>query len=206
MTFSACVARRGVGSGVAARRAVAFVGVFVCAHMMIACSQSAGDLSSGAVTSGSLAENSMLPVTGYQAASAFAPTGHSVSGLDDGRVRVSATGSATTPADRLHKIALARAAEYGAQENKRFFSAGPPASTFRCDKGQRIERGTVSKQPARGYTVVSIDVTYADKPVDASFQPSKASFEGLRQASVADPVPPDVQASTAAAVVAHCKI
>lgn len=156
------------------------------------------------LTSGSVNDQAKLAVTDYVAASMLSPTGHSVSGLADGRVRVTATGSATTPVDRLQKIALARAAEYGSVENKKFFQASPPVTSYRCQKGERLERGNTVKQPARAYTVVTVDVTYSPTAVDTSYQPTKATAAAIQQEIVAQTVPPDVQAATADLVVAQC--
>ncbi len=152
--------------------------------------------------SGLASDPKTAPVTGYQEASAFSPLGHSVAGLADGRVRVTATGSPTTPIARLQKIALARASEYGSAERRKFFQASAPVPSIRCGERQHTERGVTKKLPARGYNVVEIDVTYSDTASDPTFVVTKATAAQLKAELLADQVAPD--AAAAAAVVAQC--
>lgn len=188
-------------AGLSRALALGKLGGIVIATLSIAgCAGQPGSL----LTSGSVNDQARLAVTDYVAASMLSPMGHSVSGLADGRVRVTATGSATTPVDRLQKIALARAAEYGSVENKKFFQATAPVTSYRCQKGERLERGHTVKQPTRAYTVVTVDVTYAPNAVDTSYQPTKATAAAIQQEILAQSVPPDVQAANADQVVAQC--
>ncbi len=91
--------------------------------------------------------------------------------MSDGRVRVTATGSAATPKARVEKIAMARAAEYGIERNASYFQTSAPQFSIRCGKREYLEKGEKKKLPARGYSVVEIDVAYATTPADASYRP-----------------------------------
>lgn len=155
----------------------------------------------GADLAGSLTGNS---VTGYEASSAFGPTGHSVSALGKNRVRVTATGSAATPPARVEKIALARAAEYGADAGHKFFKADQPQHSVRCGKRQTSERGNIVKLPAKGYAVVDVDVTYASAATDPTFRPTKDTADALKAELAGEAVAPDTAAK--AAVEQQCGI
>lgn len=142
------------------------------------------------------------PITGYEASNVFAPTGHSVSQLADGRVRVTATGSAATSKARVEKIALARAAEYGAESGHKYFRTEPPQHSIKCGKRQRVERGETIKLPARGYSIVDLDVTYANDLTDQTFKPTKDTAEALKAEIAAEPAVADDAAK--ATVDAQC--
>lgn len=157
-----------------------------------------------AACSGDLSGLQAKPVTGYIAANALAPTGHSVSTLPDGRYRVTATGSPYTPANRLEKIAMARAAEYGMEQKMKFFQASAPQAAVRCGKTEYIERGTKKKLPATGYRVVEIDVAYANNQSDPSFQPAKQTADTLKAELVSEVVPEETKDAIAAEVKAQC--
>lgn len=141
-------------------------------------------------------------VTGYEAASLFGPTGHTVSQLPDGRIRVTATGSAATSKARVEKIALARAAEYGAESGHKFFRAELPQHSIKCGKRERIERGEKIKIAPRGYSVVDLDVIYANDLADVTFKPTKDTADSLKAEILSEPAVPDEQAK--AAVDAQC--
>ena len=143
-------------------------------------------------------------VTDYQAASMFSPTGHSVAALADGRFRVTATGSPTTPVARVEKIAAARAAEFGSEQHKKFFQTSTPQASIRCGKREYLEKGEKKKLPMTGYSVVEIDVTYADVASDASFRPVNATAGALKAELQADVVAEEARNQSAAAVRAQC--
>lgn len=126
-------------------------------------------------------------VTPYIAASVFAPAGHAVSGLGDGRVRVTATGSAATSVERVEKIAMARAAEYGAEQNHKFFKATAPQVSTRCGKTHAMSKGEKRKIQPRGYVVAIVDVSYARDATDAEFRPTRATADQLKAELAADP-------------------
>jgi hypothetical protein len=143
-------------------------------------------------------------VTGYQVSSLFDPAGHSIAVLPDGRYRVTSTGSAGTPKDRLEKIAIARAAEYGAEMHKKWFQISQPVHTIRCAKGDYSDKGVRVAKPKVGYAVADIDVTYADAASDATFKPVRGTAETLKGELQSEVVPPDVQSQAATEVYAQC--
>lgn len=143
-------------------------------------------------------------VSGYQTASAFSPIGHSMSALDDNRYRVTVVGSDSTPNERLEKIAHARAAEWGAEEKKKFFQAAPANFTVRCGKGSYVRKGETVTAKKVDYRVAEVDVVYATSAVDPSYRPSKDTSAILQGQLQTDVVPPDVQASLAQEVKAQC--
>lgn len=126
-------------------------------------------------------------VTPYTTSSVFAPAGHAVSGLGDGRVRVTATGSSATSAARVEKMAMARAAEYGAEQNHKFFKATAPQMSISCGKSHALSKGEKRKLKPRGYLVATIDVTYARNAEDGEFRPTRATADQLKAELAADP-------------------
>lgn len=158
-----------------------------------------------AACSGDLSSLQAKPVTGYTAANALAPTGHSISALPDGRIRITATGSQFTPASRLEKIAMARAAEYGVENRKKFYlatAAGPAA--VQCRKTEFIERGVKKKLQSKGFRVFEIDVTYADRPAGPDFKSARETAEALKAELLADEIAETEKDAASAEVVAQC--
>jgi hypothetical protein len=145
-------------------------------------------------------------VTGYQASSMFDPAGHSLSALPDGRFRVTATGSAGTPKERVEKIAVARAAELGAEMHKKWVQTSAPQHTIRCAKRDYSERGTRVYRPKVGYAVVEVDATFADTAVDPSYKEVRGLADTLKAELQSEVVPPEVQAQAAAEVRSQCGI
>lgn len=158
-----------------------------------------------AACSGDLSSLQTKPVTGYIAANALAPTGHRISALPDGRIRITATGSQFTPASRLEKIAMARAAEYGVEHHKKFYlatAAGPAAVD--CRKTEYIERGVKKKLPTKGLRVFEIDVTYANTPAGPDFKSARETSEALKAELLADEITEAEKDAASAEVVAQC--
>ncbi len=143
-------------------------------------------------------------ITSYEAANAFSPTGYQVTGLGDGRVRVTATGSAATPKARVEKIAIARAAEYGIERNTSYFQTSAPQFSIRCGKREYLEKGEKKKLPARGYSVVEIDVTYATTPADASYRPAREVSTALKAELQSETVADADKQAAFAEVAAQC--
>lgn len=143
-------------------------------------------------------------ITAYQAASAFSPTGHHVAALADGRIRVTATGSPSTPKARVEKIALARAAEYGAEQGHKFFQATAPQVAIRCAKRDYLEKGEKKQLPVRGHPVAEIDVVYASAATGPDFRPSKGTADALKAELAAENADDSARAAAAAEVAAQC--
>lgn len=175
-----------------------------CALPVIACATAivAGCASNG---SGLLATGSTPAVTGYQEGNAIMPQGYQVSGVDDATIRVKATGSASTPNERLLKIALARAAQYGAEQYKKSFRSGEPAYSTRCGKTTISDRGVDRAVAPTDYRVVSIDVTFSKAPPsDPADRPTKETAASLLAELEAEAIPPETQAALVAQLAQAC--
>lgn len=143
-------------------------------------------------------------ITSYEAANALSPTGYQVTELGDGRFRVTATGSAATPQARVEKIAMARAAEYGIERNSKYFQTSVPQFTIRCGKRDYVEKGQKKTLPARGYSVVEIDVAYAAAPADASYRPAREVSSALKAELQSEAVADADKQAAFAQVAAQC--
>ena len=143
-------------------------------------------------------------LTPYQAASFFSPVGYSVAQIEGARFRVTAVGTASTPKTRVEKIALARAADYGAEINQKFFLSGPARLSIRCGKSQRMEKGEKIAIVPKDYSVAEIDVAYAGDATGPDWRPTKESADALKAELVSEAAAPEVQAQAASAVAAEC--
>lgn len=143
-------------------------------------------------------------VTSYGAANALSPTGHQVTDLGDGRYRITATGSAATPKARVEKIALARAAELGVERNSKYFQAATPQFSIRCGKREYIEKGQKRYLPPRGYSVVEIDVAYANTPADPSYRSARDVNAALQAEFQTEAVADADKQAAMAEVAAQC--
>ena len=143
-------------------------------------------------------------ITKYEPSSAFAPTGHHVATLPDGRYRITATGSSITPKARVEKIAMARAAEFGVEGKHKFFQASAPQVSIRCGDRTYVQKGETRQMPARGYPVVEIDVAYANTPTDATFRSTKVTSSELQADLQSEVVAQDASMAIASEVKAQC--
>lgn len=157
---------------------------------------------------GLLTPGSLPSVTSYQEANAVAPQGYQVSSGSSGgdTVRVKATGSASTPNERLLKIALARAAQYGAEEHKKSFKTGEPAYSTHCGQTSVTERGVKRAINPTDYRVVEVDVTYARTAdaADPASRPSKETAASLLAELQTETIPPETQAGLVAQLAQAC--
>jgi hypothetical protein len=143
-------------------------------------------------------------VASYQPASFFSPNGYSVSANADGSLHVTASGAPATPIERLEKIALARAAEYGDEQHLKTFTATPPQVATRCGKTKLPTKdGSISVKPL-DYRVVSVDVTYGSDLTDPRAKGTRETALSLKAELAAEIVPPDVQAASTQAVAQQC--
>src|SRR5262249_5474587 len=142
--------------------------------------------------------------TNYQASNMFAPAGYNVSANADGSMHVTAAGSPTTPADRLAKIAMAAAADYGQEQHQRTFTTTPPQTTFKCGKTKTAEKGKVINIKPIDLRIVSIDVTYGRDGIAPAARDTKQTAEQLKSELSSETVSPDVQAASAQEVAQQC--
>lgn len=157
---------------------------------------------SGDMNLSSLAANTS--VVGYTAANAFSPSGYSEQPGPNGTVRITAVGTPATPAARLEKIALARAADYGAEQNQKMFKAEPAQYNFRCGKSDIANKGQMSKVKPSDYRVVQIDVSYSSEVNDPSARPTKQTAAALKAELESEAVPIDVQTSASQEIASNC--
>lgn len=154
--------------------------------------------------SANLADLSTSSVASYQPASLFSPNGYSVSANADGSLHVTAAGPPGTPATRLEKIALARAAEYGDERHVKTFKATPAQTTITCGKTKIANKdGQVNVRPL-DYRIVAIDVMYEPGGQDATVRQTRDTATALKAELQAETVPPEVQAAAAQEVAQHC--
>ncbi len=155
----------------------------------------------------SLTPGGLPAVTGYTEGNAVMPQGYQVSGGGggDNALRVTVTGSATTPNERLLKIALVRAAQYGAERNSKTFRASGPNYTVRCGKTSVSERGTQRALSPTDYRVATIDVTFGTSASsDPADRPTKPTAEALLAEIQAEQIPQETQAALAAQLAQAC--
>ncbi|HML30188.1 MAG TPA: hypothetical protein PKE16_15420, partial [Hyphomicrobium sp.] len=122
----------------------------------------------------------------------------------DGSIHVTAAGSPSTPVDRLNKIAMAAAADYGEQQHQKTFTATPPQTTFKCGKTKTTDKGKVIDIKPIDLRVVSIDVTYGRDGIAPAARNSKETAAQLKAELASETVPPDVQAAATQEVAQQC--
>lgn len=151
-----------------------------------------------------LSDMTTASVTNYQQANLFAPAGYSISLNADGSTHVTAAGSPGTPTDRLSKIALAAAADYGNEQHQKTFTATPPQTTFKCGKTKTTDKGKVISIKPMDLRVVSIDVTYGRDGIAPAARNTRETADQLKSELAAETVPPDVQAAATQEVAQQC--
>jgi hypothetical protein len=152
----------------------------------------------------SLGDFTTASVTNYQAANLFAPAGYNISANTDGSMHITAAGSPSTPTDRLTKIAMAAAAEYGDQQHQKTFTATPPETAFKCGKTKTTDKGKVIDIKPMDLRVVSIDVTYGRDGIAPAARNTRETAEQMKAALASETVPPDVQAAATQEVAQQC--
>lgn len=148
--------------------------------------------------------NGIPGVTSFQEANVVAPQGYQFSGGGGETLRVTATGSASTPNERLANIALAAAAERGVQQFKQTFRASEPAFTVKCGKSTVVERGVTRTITPSDYRVAVIDVTFGTSSTDTADRPTKETAAALVAQLQAEIIPPETQAALVAQLAQAC--
>lgn len=146
----------------------------------------------------------LSPVSGYQASNAFSPVGHSIAATGTDSIRVTAVATSSTPPERVEKIALARAAEYGAELHKKSFTASPAQHSVRCGKTSYLEKGTKVPMRPADYRVVDIDVVYADTPPAPAARSPRDAVDALKAELASEAVPFETQQALAAEITRQC--
>jgi hypothetical protein len=122
----------------------------------------------------------------------------------DGSLHITAAGPPGTPADRLERIALARAAEYGDEQHLKSFKATPPQTSITCGKTKVYIKGEATNIKPMDYRVVAVDVTYGTDALDPQARKSRETAETLKAQLASEAVPPDVQTAAAQEVAQQC--
>ncbi len=189
------MANMGLGRLGARRRSVfgaaMLIGASLAALSLTGCGASLGDFATASVTN-------------YQAANLFAPAGYNISQNADGSMHVTAAGSPSTPTDRLTKIAMAAAADYGNEQHQKTFTATPPETTFKCGKTKSTDKGKVIDIKPIDLRVVAIDVTYGRDGIAPAARNTRETAEQMKAALASETVPPDVQAAATQEVAQQC--
>lgn len=172
------------------RAAALIVGNGVLLHLG-GCGATLGDLTTASVTN-------------YQAANLFAPAGYSISANSDGSTHVTAAGSPGTPSTRLEKIALAAAADYGASQHQKTFTATPAQTTFKCGKTKMSDKGNQVAIKPTDLRVVAIDVTYGRDGIAPAARKTRETADAMKAQLASETVPPDVQAAATQEVSQQC--
>lgn len=181
----------GGGGGLRPRGAGMMLAAAFVALSLTACGANLNDFSTSSIAA-------------YQPASLFSPNGYAVSANADGSLRVSASGPPGTPASRLEKIALARAAEYGEERHAKVFRATAPQTSIVCGKTKiTTKEGRIPIRPL-DYRTVAIDVTYGSDPSDPAARPIHGAAAALKAEIASESVPPNVQAGATQEVAEHC--
>lgn len=139
----------------------------------------------------------------YAPANAFYPVGYSETALSADRYQVRASGTETTPYERLEKIATARAAEIGAGLKKSHFKIAGVTRDLTC--GKKREGYKAANTPATSHPVVTVDVIYTSGPADPSFQSTKDTFQRLSEELKTDTYSPESSQAVQQDVSARCK-
>ena len=141
--------------------------------------------------------------TGYAAANALFTLGFSEKELAPNQFTVRAKGTAVTPPARLEKIALARAAEIGVEQNMKFFKAAPAVHTIECKDAKALPHKSGKTESTRS-PVATLEAVYAKDQADPVFLPSADTFARLSREISEDAVSAEAMAQASSAVTAAC--
>ena len=141
-------------------------------------------------------------VTSYGPSNAIITTGFSERDLRPDHVEVRVKGSSVTPRERLEKLAMARAAELGIEQKRKYFRPGSPVHSVICIPA-RAKTGKGGDVAADRAPLLLMEVVYAKVPGEG-FIPSKETFERLTTEMSQETFSPESKAATAQAVVAKC--
>lgn len=146
---------------------------------------------------------SLASVTSYASANAIITTGYSDREIAADHFEVRVKGSTVTPAARLEKIAMARAAEIAVDRRFKYFKTGPYAHGVSCKEAKDISHKG-GRAAAERAPVVAVDVVYANDVLDAGYSPAAATFERLSAELAAESVTAEEKTAAASSVQAKC--
>jgi hypothetical protein len=132
------------------------------------------------------------PVAAYGPSNIMSPTGYSQSKIDETHFKVTATGTPSTPKERVEKIARARAAQIGADQKLKYFKVAGVEHGFDCS--ERREGYKSGDTPATSRPMVALDVLYAKEPTDPTFASSADAYQSLTAELANEVVGPEAKA------------
>lgn len=141
-------------------------------------------------------------VTGYTAASLLSPVGYTAKDVDATHIVVTARGTPETPRARLEKIATARAAELGRDNKLAAFKVDAVEPGIDCGKKVDGYKGTGST--GSNLSRVVVRASYAPTAADASWLPTRETFERLTAELGSDVIAAEDSAASARDVAAAC--
>ena len=170
------------------RSLIGLAGLSICAAIVAGCSAASSALGPS--------------VASYGASNIFSPVGYDQSQIDETHYKVTATGSEVTPASRVEKIAMARAAQIGADQKLDYFKVASVQHGAACSQKDSGYKGPTTASNAR--PTVVLDVLYSKDQADPGFQPSKATFEALSAELANETVSPEAQQAANQDILTRC--
>lgn len=143
-------------------------------------------------------------VAPYQPANALLPAGFSERSLGEARYEVMAAGTESTPPARVEKIAVARAAELGAENKFKYFKVLSATHDVTCSKKQETYKGSVA---ASQRPTVVLDVIYAKTlpPGELGYRACAATFQALKAELDGETFSAEILSEAAASIKARCR-
>jgi hypothetical protein len=157
--------------------------------MLGACGTGGSGLSTGALAD-------------YKASNYFSPAGYGEKLLSENLYRIIATGTNTTPFERVEKIAMARAAEIGAIHKLPYFKVQSTTREVQCMKkaaGYKAPDTAANVRP----TVV-LEATYELQTADSGYLASEQTFERLKNELASETPSAEAMQAAAADYKARC--
>lgn len=138
----------------------------------------------------------------YGPANVVMPAGYSHAIVGERHYQVRATGTSSTPRERIEKIALARAAELGVEQKFAFFKVAGVQHEVACKEKKLNTK--IGDMPAAARPTVLVDVFYSKTPDDPEYRSTADSFTQLRAELDAESLTPEAAAANAAQSRAAC--
>jgi hypothetical protein len=142
------------------------------------------------------------PVASYAPTTIFSPEGYGQTKVDDTHYRVEATGTESTPKERVEKMARARAAQIAVETKQKYYKVTSVEHSVACKKRRDAYKGE-STAPSSRPTVV-VDVVYADTQADPEFADANESFVQMKADLASENVTPEARNAAKQATLATC--
>lgn len=123
----------------------------------------------------------LAPTIPYQHSNAIVSLGFQETQVAPDHYRIQVTGYASTPKERLEKIATTRAAEIGTENRLGYFKINAFEYATRCSQfkaGTQRQANTETRKIQ--HVVLTADVSYTKTPSDPSFIEARTAFPQYR--------------------------